>query len=592
MSRIQRGPAAFRQAIRRSPLGRALTRRRTRTPDRSAVPVSRIVPEQEAPAGADFPAARYVIIVESIPRRYAGRTGSILAKTKLFAEAAGVRTEIVVTGYSAELPLISSESAARGQRDPRVSLHNLYDWLEDDSTAPGPPAESRPEDPEFDAKAGEDEGTVTYFLDGVARVTHTLDQDGRLLVRLVTDAGGAPTLREDFDANGVLRHRCSYAPGERQPTDELHYRLDGTLASHRTRRPKPEQPNQREDCTRTFDRSGAVTATYRTYGAFVQHVLGRRFGTDPTFLTVEARMVDPWLIGWELPTVKQIYVLHNTHLKAPYTDVHAITPSFRGILAQHASVGATVFLTPRQRADAEQHYGQSPNWVVIPHAARPVAKTQKTVRDPNLVVMFTRLESQKQLSHAVRVMEQVVRELPEARLEIYGRGPDRDSLLELIDRLGLAESVRLCGYTTDPDAILQRASLSLLTSRYEGLPLVLAECMANGCPLISYDVTYGPSDMITSGVNGILVEPGNVTAMAESVIRALRDEPLRTAMAERGLSTIDSYTGELLVARWAQLFQTLASDGGRPRPLRAGRRPPSRTLPDPSAGLSPPCSAC
>ena len=558
MSRIHRGPAAFRRAIRRSPLGPVIARLRKRTPPPPAEPVRRIVPEQEIPTGADFPAARYVIIVEAIPRRYAGRTISILAKTKLFAGAAELPTEVVVTGYSAELPLISEESAARGQRDPRVSLHNLYDWLDDDSTAPGPPAEVQPENPEFEALADANEGTVTYVLDGITRVTHTLDQEGRLLVRQVADASGAPTLREDFDANGVLRHRCDYAPGERQPTDERHYRIDGTLASHRTRRPKPDQPTQREDSTRTFDRSGAITATFPSYGAFVQDILGRRFGTEPTFLTVEARMVDPWLLGWDYPSVQQIYVLHNTHLQAPYTDVHAITRSVRGILGKHRSVGATVFLTPRQRADAEQHYGHAGNWVVIPHAARPVAKAENTVRDPHLVVMFTRLESQKQLSHAVRVMELVVQELPEVRLEIYGRGPDHDALVEQIDRLGLTESVHLCGYTTNPDAILQRASLSLLTSRYEGQSLILAECMANGCPVISYDVTYGPSNIITSGVNGILVEPGNVTAMAESVIRALRDEPLRRAMADRGLSTIDSYTGEILVARWAQLFRALA----------------------------------
>ena len=78
-------------------------------------------------------------------------------------------------------------------------------------------------------------------------------------------------------------------------------------------------------------------------------------------------------------------MFHNAHLKPPYTDPRRIEPTYRMGLEHHAPV---VFLTARQRADAELVYGEHPNYFVIPNAAPSAAPEPSAQRDPRLVVMF------------------------------------------------------------------------------------------------------------------------------------------------------------------------------------------------------------
>lgn len=86
---------------------------------------------------------------------------------------------------------------------------------------------------------------------------------------------------------------------------------------------------------------------------------------------------------------------------------------------------ATVFLTQRQKEEAEAHFGPQPGYVVIPHSVPTPPPAPPVARDPKLVVMMARLDQQKQLDHAIDAFAQVVHEVPDARLEIYGRGAGR-----------------------------------------------------------------------------------------------------------------------------------------------------------------------
>ena len=102
-----------------------------------------------------------------------------------------------------------------------------------------------------------------------------------------------------------------------------------------------------------------------------------------------------------------------------------------------------------------------------PHAAREIVD-HNVKREPKLAVMLARLDQQKHLDHGIKAFKHVLARVPDARLEIWGQGTDRAKLQDLINSLGLEKSVKLMGYTKSPDLVYQRASVTLLTSRYEG----------------------------------------------------------------------------------------------------------------------------
>ncbi|MGI3783382.1 MAG: glycosyltransferase, partial [Janthinobacterium lividum] len=310
-----------------------------------------------------------------------------------------------------------------------------------------------------------------------------------------------------------------------------------------------------------LDEQGAPYEVLLSNVALIQSYLDRLIGDDHAFLSVESRRSDGETLTYHRPNVKHVYVLHNPHIAPPFDDLEAVRGSYKPMLDSRDSHGAVVFLTNAQRADAEAAYGEQDNFYVIPHPVKPVPPVPFESRDPNLVVMLARLDSQKRIPHAIASFAHVVEALPQARLEIYGQGPDAVALQQQIDDLGLRGSVELAGYTKNPSAVYERASCSLLTSRFEGFGLVLLESLSHGCPVVSYDVKYGPADIVADGVNGFLVGSAMQQQMARRVVEVLTDENLRRRLSENAAQPRTEFSEESFVARWSELFHRLDDEG-------------------------------
>jgi glycosyltransferase involved in cell wall biosynthesis len=305
--------------------------------------------------------------------------------------------------------------------------------------------------------------------------------------------------------------------------------------------------------------------------------LDRMVGDDHVFLTVESRDLDRLLLTYRNPNVQQVYVLHNAHIAPPHRDPQRILRGYRPLMLHHASAGWVLFLTHAQRADMERVLGEQDNFFVIPHAIRPAPPVDPVERDARLVVMLAHLKHQKRVEDAIAAFAQVLERVPDARLEIYGHGPEEERLQGEIDRLGVGSSIRLAGYTDNPGRLYQRAALSLLTSRHEGFPLVLLETLSSGCPPVSYDVKYGPADLIADGVNGVLVEDGDVDAVAQAVTRLLTDHELRDDLSRAAVASVDRLRPDVVAGRWSALFNSLASTAWDPASPGGAAVPGPRT---------------
>lgn len=151
----------------------------------------------------------------------------------------------------------------------------------------------------------------------------------------------------------------------------------------------------------------------------------------------------------------------------------------------------------------------------------------------SIVIAMGRLVEQKGFSFLLRAFS-VVREESPARLVILGRGDQLKELQTLASKLDIDQDVAFLGFQSNPYKYVANADLFVLSSLWEGFPNALVEVMACGIPVVSTDCPSGPSEIITSGENGLLVSPADPDALAEAILRVLRDNKVATKLVEGG----------------------------------------------------------
>ncbi len=139
---------------------------------------------------------------------------------------------------------------------------------------------------------------------------------------------------------------------------------------------------------------------------------------------------------------------------------------------------------------------------------------------PPVLVAVGRLQMQKDLPTLLHAFAQV-RKKRTAKLLILGEGRERQPLEELIKKLGLEDDVSLPGFVMNPYAYMARASLFVLSSRWEGLPTVLIEALCCGTPVVSTDCPSGPREILKDGEYGQLVPVGDISALAGAIENTL-----------------------------------------------------------------------
>jgi glycosyltransferase involved in cell wall biosynthesis len=140
---------------------------------------------------------------------------------------------------------------------------------------------------------------------------------------------------------------------------------------------------------------------------------------------------------------------------------------------------------------------------------------------PPVILGIGRLVGQKDFETLIRAFAQIRQSIP-ARLMILGSNAGSQTGLEkLIKALGIDAEVALPGFVNNPYSYLARAKVFVLSSRWEGLPLVLVEALAIGTPIVSTDCESGPAEILDHGRYGVLVPVKNPTAMAEAILKVL-----------------------------------------------------------------------
>ncbi len=517
-----------------------------------------------------FPPGKVIFAVDVVPRVFAGRTASILTKARLFWELAGKESTIVTMYDSSQIEDIAHEFSSRGVLAPGVRLASLHEYFPDSTEFTGITVDHPVGEPGMYERLNPATGLYEYFVDGIHVMSRRFDYAGRLIVEDHFDGARNRTRSDEFWPDGTMRRQVFMDLFHGVARQEIFWRRNGSVRLNVWWRIDPVTRVRSPERVITFDEDGRPERYLSSYDEVLHACLDHLIGDEPAFICCEARRVDPWILSYHRPNVKLIFVLHNAHTRPPYDRVDSIRPIYRPLLEGDGRVAAVVFLTDAQRAEAEAHFGKNPHFHVIPHSAQEVTWDACIVREPLRVVMMARLDQQKRLPDAIRAFARVAREVPGARLEIYGRGTDELKLNRLIDSLGLTGTVVLAGYTNRPGDIYQGAGLSLCTSAYEGFGLAVLESLSNGCPVVSYDLKYGPSDIIAQGENGYLVPDGDVLALAQRVIEVLQSPDLHQRLIAAAPKAAAAFSSATLVQNWSRLYRDVSEDL---RPLAPGDQP-------------------
>jgi glycosyltransferase involved in cell wall biosynthesis len=239
-----------------------------------------------------------------------------------------------------------------------------------------------------------------------------------------------------------------------------------------------------------------------------------------------------------------------------HMNLSAYPETIRREIARHyGRLDAITVLTRTNQHEYQRLLPKTPI-VQIPNAAHKVDQEHTRQVDP-VVVAAGRLVPQKGFDLLIQAFAQVVPAHPEWRLRIFGTGPRNGELAGLVEQYGLRDHVALPGRADRLDRELTQASVYALSSRFEGLPMVMIEAMAHALPVVAFDCPTGPRDVLTDGVEGVLVPPRDVDALAAALKQVISDRELRVRMGRRAAKTARAYAPELVMPLWEDLFSEL-----------------------------------
>lgn len=234
-----------------------------------------------------------------------------------------------------------------------------------------------------------------------------------------------------------------------------------------------------------------------------------------------------------------------------YEVAHPILRKVRKIL--YRKIAALVTLTAE---DYEKyHWMEKHKLHTIPNIVKvkPSTSSQNKKKD---VIAVGRMTNQKGFDLLIKAWSKIYKTHSDWTLKIFGDGEDREKLQAQIDTYSI-KNIKLEYFVNDIDSVYQQSEVFVLSSRYEGLGMVLIEALAHQLACISFDCPAGPKTIIQNDKNGLLVPTGDVDRLAEAMDNLLGSKTLRDKYSQNALSSIEVYSEKSVINKWNKLLAEL-----------------------------------
>lgn len=192
-----------------------------------------------------------------------------------------------------------------------------------------------------------------------------------------------------------------------------------------------------------------------------------------------------------------------------------------------------------------------PNYISFPDIDTSIGRQGK------VLIAVGRLSYQKGYDRLIAACALIKNELKEWNICIYGDGELKGKLENDINFHNLSHIIKIMPVTSEIEKVYQQSNGLLLTSRFEGLPMVLLEAMSYGTPAIAFDCPCGPLDVIEDNEDGLLVKNGDVVEYSKAILRFIKDVSLREKLSLGARKKAKKYSKEVVIAKWIALFDEL-----------------------------------
>lgn len=275
-------------------------------------------------------------------------------------------------------------------------------------------------------------------------------------------------------------------------------------------------------------------------------------------IVVSADSIDKWLVPARKPSwslIREIHSFHDYRWMVTGSLMHKMIVRF-GEFLDYTLIKRYDRIVILTEEDYDGYWKRKTKVCVIPDFCR--FTRGKISRQVNKrIIAVGRLADEKDYPSLLRVARIVFDRYPDWCLDILGEGDERPVIESLIKRYSLQDNVFLHGAQTNVQDWMAESSILVLTSKYEGFAMVLVEAMTCGLPVVSYACPVGPKDIISDGVDGFLVPPGDEEAFASRICELIEDEPMRNRMGLAAIKKAERFNPNTVITQWIDLFKQL-----------------------------------
>ena len=196
------------------------------------------------------------------------------------------------------------------------------------------------------------------------------------------------------------------------------------------------------------------------------------------------------------------------------------------------------------------------NWIEDTDNILTYSKKSKSI------ITVGRMEYQKGYDYLAQIAVKVLSKFTDWEWDIYGSGNEqiKQDLITELDKGGVLSRVHFKGNVKGIENIYPNHAIYIMTSRYEGLPLVLLEAKQYGLPIVSFDCPTGPSEIILDGENGYLIENFDVKQMSQKIIELIRNDELRLRFSRNAMLDTDKFNKKRIIEQWIELVEEMTGE--------------------------------
>lgn len=265
-------------------------------------------------------------------------------------------------------------------------------------------------------------------------------------------------------------------------------------------------------------------------------------------------------------SAKRYVILHSAFTQDAQASGEPF-PYIKTLFDLGEKISGIICATQQEAADLQKR-----SEVKVPCYAIPVSYlpdellTQKISfqkRIPGQLIAVARLTPVKQLDHLINVVIALHQKIPFIDLKIYGYADawqnyeTSTKLHKLVENANATDYIHFCGYQADLTTVYQTADLEVLTSAYEGFSMAILEALGNGCPVVSYDINYGPKELIKDKQTGNLVPAGDAWTLQRTLLTLLTHRDLLKQYSQRTAETMLPYSQTKVTQKWINFINQI-----------------------------------